>query len=83
MNSTKITASMLVDLAMQAEITDPIDWGQLSMEERQAYTLMATSVIEQMNGLPDDQRVMVAMATMTKLLVENFVLNVKLTGEVK
>ena len=83
MSSTKITTSMLVDLAMQAELTDPIDWGQLSMEERQAYTLMATSVIEQMNSLPDDQRVMVAMATMTKLLVENFVLNVKLTGELK
>lgn len=83
MSSTKITASMLVDLAMQAEITDPIDWAQLSMEERQAYTLMATSVIEQMSSLPDDQRVMVAMATMTKLLVENFVLNVKLSGEIK
>ena len=74
---------MLVDLAMQAEITDPIDWAQLSMEERQAYTLMATSVIEQINGIPEEQRLMVAMATMTKLLVENFVLNVKLTGEIK
>lgn len=83
MNSTKITTTMLVDLAMQAELSDPIDWAQLSMEERQAYTLMATSVIEQMNSLPDDQRVMVAMATMTKLLVENFVLNVKLSGEIK
>jgi hypothetical protein len=83
MNSAKITTPMLVDLAMQAEITDPIDWAQLSMEERQAYTLMATSVIEQINGIPEEQRLMVAMATMTKLLVENFVLNVKLTGEIK
>ena len=83
MNSSKITASMLVDLAMQAEITDPIDWGLLSMEERQAYTLMATSVIEQINGVPEEQRIMVAMATMTKLLVENFVLNVKLSGDIK
>lgn len=83
MNSAKITTPMLVDLAMQAEITDPIDWAQLSMEERQAYALMATSVIEQINGIPEEQRLMVAMATMTKLLVENFVLNVKLTGEIK
>ena len=81
MNSTKITANMLADLAMQAEITDPIDWGLLSMEERQAYILMATSVIEQVNGVAEDQQLMVAMATMTKLLVENFVLNVKLSGE--
>jgi hypothetical protein len=83
MNSAKITTAMLVDLAMQAEITDPIDWGQLSIEERQAYTLMATSVIEQIYGIPEEQQLMVAMATMTKLLVENFVLNVKLTGEIK
>lgn len=83
MNSTEITTPMLVDLAMQAEITDPIDWAQLSIEERQAYTLMATSVVEQINGIPQEQRLMVAMATMTKLLVENFVLNVKLTGEMK
>jgi len=83
MNSTKITANMLADLAMQAEITDPIDWGMLSMEERQAYILMATSVIEQVNGVSEDQQLMVAMATMTKLLVENFVLNVKLSGELK
>ena len=83
MNSTKITANMLADLAMQAEIIDPIDWGMLSMEERQAYILMATSVIEQVNGVSEDQQLMVAMATMTKLLVENFVLNVKLSGELK
>jgi hypothetical protein len=83
MNSTEITTPMLVDLAMQAEITDPIDWAQLSIEERQAFTLMATSVVEQINGIPQEQRLMVAMATMTKLLVENFVLNVKLTGEMK
>lgn len=83
MNSTEITTPMLVDLAMQAEITDPIDWAQLSMEERQAYALMATSVVEQINGIPQEQRLIVAMATMTKLLVENFVLNVKLTGEMK
>jgi hypothetical protein len=83
MNSTEITTPMLVDLAMQAEITDPIDWAQLSMEERQAFTLMATSVVEQINGIPEEQRLMVAMATMTKLLVENFVLNVKLSGGIK
>lgn len=83
MNSSNITTTMLVDLAMQAEITDPIEWSQLSIEERQAYTLMATSVIEQINGIPEEQRLMVAMATMTKLLVENFVLNIKLTGEIK
>lgn len=83
MDSTKITPDSLADLAMQAEISDPIDWGMLSIEERQAYTMMAVSVIEQVNGIKEDQRLVVAMATMTKLLVENFVLNLKITGAVK
>lgn len=81
MNSTKITVDTLVDLAMQAEIADPIDWGMLSIEERQAYNLMAATVIDQIAGLPDDRKLLIAMASMTKLLVENFVLNIKLQGK--
>lgn len=81
MNSTKITVDMLADLAMQAEITDPIDWGMLSVEERQAYMLMAGTVLDQIAGLPDDRKLLIAMASMTKLLVENFVLNIKLQGK--
>lgn len=83
MNSTKITSAELADMAMQAEITDPIDWGMLSIEERQAYIMMATSVIEQVNGIADDQKLVVAMATMTKLLVENFILNLKVSGTIQ
>lgn len=83
MNSTKITPDELADMAMQAEITDPIDWGLLSIEERQAYVMMAASVIEQVNGIKDEQKLLVAMATMTKLLVENFVLNLKVEGTIK
>jgi hypothetical protein len=66
---------------MQAEIADPIDWGMLSIEERQAYNLMAATVIDQIAGLPDDRKLLIAMASMTKLLVENFVLNIKLQGK--
>lgn len=83
MKSSNITVDMLADLAMQAEISDPIDWGMLSIEERQAFTLMAASVLDQINSLPEDRKLLVAMATMTKLLVENFVLNIKLQGKHK
>lgn len=83
MNFTDITPEMIANLAMQAEITDPVDWGMLSIEEHQAYVMMANSVKEQMNGVKEDQRMIVAMATMTKLLVENFVLNLKITGNMK
>ena len=83
MKSTEITAAQLADMAMQAEITDPIDWGMLSIEERQAYIMMANCVIEQVNGIKDEQKLIIAMATMTKLLVENFVLNLKIAGTIK
>lgn len=71
----------LVSLAQEVEIKDPIDWGMLSIKESDAYELMANSVLDQMYTMPDSYRETVMMATMTKLLVENFVLNIKLEEE--
>ena len=70
----------LVDLAKHSELGDPIDWGPLAITEKQAYQMMASNVLEQINGLEKEQQTYVAMASMTKLLVENFVLNLKLYG---
>jgi hypothetical protein len=62
----------LADLAMQVESADPIDWEMLSIGEREAYLLMAASVIERNDDRITDK------AVITKLLVENFVLNLRL-----
>ena len=70
----------LVDLAKHSELGDPIDWGLLAITEKQAYQMMASNVLEQINGLEKEQQTYVAMASMTKLQVENFVLNLKLYG---
>lgn len=67
----------LVELAKEVEVTDPIDWGMLNIDEDNAYRLIATSVLEQFSQ-PLDQPTI--LATITKLIVENFVLNLKLTG---
>jgi len=63
---------MLVDLAKEVESTDPVDWGMLSVDEDEVYRLVALSVVE----LEDN--ILVLKASLTKLLVENFVLNLKL-----
>jgi hypothetical protein len=64
----------LVILAKEGEAMDPIDWGELSVTEDQAYIMMATHVLEmERNHLTDG-------AIIVKLLVENFVLNCKLMG---
>jgi|TARA_B110000503_G_C7113576_1_gene399262 hypothetical protein len=68
----------LVELAREVEIKDPIDWGMLNIREEDAYELMANSVLDQFYTLPDDHKETVMLATLTKLLVENFVLNLKL-----
>lgn len=71
---------VLVDLAQEMEIKDNIDWGMLNVNEQQAYELMANSVVDQIHALPESQREIILMASLTKLLVENFVLNARLHG---
>lgn len=72
------TILQIAALAKQAEMIEPIDWNQLNITENEAYLMMASNVIEQLNSVPEDQRGIVSMSTMTKMLVENFVLNLKL-----
>jgi hypothetical protein len=74
----KITLEQLADLAYESEITDPIDWDYLMIEERNAYMLMASHVLEMMDDVSQEERLVVCMASLTKLLVENFILNMKL-----
>ena len=72
---TNPAVKALVELAMAAEVADPIDWKELNITEEQAYVMMATHVLDmQRNHLTDG-------AIIVKLLVENFVLNLKLLGK--
>ena len=73
---TNPEVKILVELAKEANISDPIDWSGLSATEDQAYILMATHVLEmERNHLTDG-------AIIVKLLVENFILNLKLIGKI-
>ena len=76
----KASIMQLAELAMESEMVDPIDWGMLQISEQDAYVMMASNVIEQLESVSDEERPIVAMATITKLLVENFVLNLRLKG---
>jgi len=70
----------LVDLAMECELSDPIDWGMLHITEEQAYQMMASQLLEQFGNVNKEDVLPVVLATATKLLVENFVLNLQLKG---
>jgi hypothetical protein len=68
----------LIALAEEIEMSDPIDWGMLSISEHEAYELIAGSVLENYLGMDPAHRDMMLLATVVKLTVENFVLNLKL-----
>jgi len=73
---TNEAVANLVDLAKAASEADPIAWQGLKITEEQAYVMMATHVLEmERNHLTDG-------AIIVKLLVENFVLNIKLAGKI-
>ena len=65
---------ILKELALEADTVDPIDWGQLNISEEEGYNLMAMHVAEMENN------VLTLKASCVKLMVENFVLNLKLMG---
>ena len=67
----------IASLAQEVEIGDPIDWGMTELKEEDAYKLMAMGVVNQFDKYTTDERE-IMIATITKLVVENFVLNLKL-----
>jgi hypothetical protein len=72
---TNPDVKVLVELAKEGAEFDPIDWGDLNISEDEAYVMMAAHVLEmERNHLTDG-------AIIVKLLVENFVLNLRLMGK--
>jgi hypothetical protein len=67
----------LAEVAKEVEVGDPFDWADVALDETEAYKLIASSVV----GFEDDPFVL--KATITKLLVENMVLNVRLMQNAK
>lgn len=70
---------LLVEMAKEIESEDPIDWGLLNISEDNAYRLIASNVVESLYDKytqPEFRDIM--LATVVKLTVENFTLNLKL-----
>ena len=73
-----ITVEQLVEIAEAFELGDPIDWGMLSVDEHEAYLFIATAVLENYEKADPSERELQLLASVVKLTVENFVLNLKL-----
>jgi hypothetical protein len=68
----------LVDLAKAVECGDPIDWAMLSIDEDNAYRLIAGGVLDTYLATDKEDRDISLLAIVVKLTVENMVLNLKL-----
>lgn len=74
-----MTLQDIIDIAMEIESEDPIDWGYLNIDEKDAYKLIALSALEMYKEWETiDNKDLIIVSTITKLMVENFVLNLKL-----
>ncbi len=67
----------IILLAKETEVNDPIDWDSVSVDKDLVYSLMAETVREVLNGIPEEEHLSVCAASLIKMLVENFVLNLK------
>lgn len=70
----------IVELAKEVESGDPIDWGMMAIDEDTTYKMLASFVIEQFDKYDSSERE-IMIATIVKLVVENFMLNLKLQGK--
>ena len=69
---TNLSLDQLVEVAKEVEVGDPFDWADVSVDEDEAYKLMAMNLLT----LEMDPDIM--LATIVKLSVENMVLNLRL-----
>ena len=68
----------LIEIAKESNISDPIDWEKINLNEDTVYEMIGHSVVEMMAKIEkDENRDVLLAASILKLTVENFVLNLK------
>jgi hypothetical protein len=74
----KITLEQLVEIAAEVEAGDPTDWGKLAVGQEQAFRMIGTTILDMFDkeAYTDDDK-LIMLATITKLTVENMLLNLK------
>jgi hypothetical protein len=81
--TTPLDHRTLARFARDAEAADPIDWSDSGIDPETAFDLMASQIAEMFRryedqGLGRDPQMAIALGTIVKLSVENFVLHQRL-----
>ena len=74
---------LLAALAQQVEGGDPIAWGGTELDRETVYDLISSQIAEmfrgyEASGVSRDRQMIIALAAVVKLTVENFVLHQRL-----
>jgi hypothetical protein len=70
-----ITVDQLVELAREAESRNPIEWGELPVNEDTVYRTFATAMFTAYKRIQLDTKDLVLLASIVKLQTENFALS--------
>lgn len=76
-----MTLEEIIELAKEVELEDNIDWGNLPLDKDRIYQMIGSRAYELFVLQPSEDRETVMIATLIKLLVENFVLNLQLQSK--
>lgn len=77
----KYTQEEIIALAKDVEMEDSIDWAEINVNRDMIYQMIGSQVYElyaESAEEPDHEAVL--LATVVKLVVENFVLNLQIPG---
>lgn len=74
----KYTLEQIIELAQHVELDDSIDWSETRLDKDRIYQIVGSQVYDIYANSDDEDHQAILLATVVKLLVENFVLNLKL-----
>ena len=77
------TQEQIIELAKNVEVEDGIDWDEIpNVNKDSIYQIVGSQACELYHTCSDDadERDAILLATVIKLLVENFVLNIRVNS---
>lgn len=77
----KYTVDEIIELAKDVESEDSIDWSDLPVDRDKIYQMIGSQTYEiYSQKTKDEDSEAILLATVVKLVVENFVLNLQIPG---
>jgi hypothetical protein len=77
----KLTLEQIIELAKEVEVSDEIDWDDLPLDKDRIYQIIGSQTYELYESYAKSENgEAILLATITKLLIENFVLNLRVRG---